>query len=74
MQPNPAGHQTLPLPLQNMLAEPAIRRIDVLAAQGHPQALATYFVGQGVGLMTKVKPAREVVRSSSRTIWRPPNG
>ncbi|WP_396915813.1 NAD(P)H-dependent flavin oxidoreductase [Mycolicibacterium sp.] len=63
-QPNPAGHQTLPLPLQNMLAEPVIRRIDVLAAQGHPgaQALATYFVGQGVGLMNKVKPAREVVR------------
>src|SRR5439155_18645740 len=62
--PNPAGHQALPLPLQNMLAEPVIRRIDVLAAQGHPgaQALATYFVGQGVGLMNKVKPAREVVR------------
>ena len=43
---------------------PCIRRVDVLAAQGHPgaQALATYFVGQGVGLMNKVKPAREVVR------------
>ena len=41
-----------------------IRRVDVLASQGHPgaQALATYFVGQGVGLMNKVKPAREVVR------------
>lgn len=54
----------LPLPLQNMLAEPLLRRIDVLAAQGHPgaQQLATYFVGQGVGLMNKVKPAREVVR------------
>ncbi|MBO0679232.1 nitronate monooxygenase [Mycolicibacterium sp. S2-37] len=54
----------LPLPLQNMLAEPLLRRIDVLAAQGHPgaQELATYFVGQGVGLMNKVKPAREVVR------------
>ena len=54
----------LPLPLQSMLCEPVIRRIDVLAAQGHAgaQALATYFVGQGVGLMTKVKPAREVVR------------
>ncbi|MUL81679.1 MULTISPECIES: nitronate monooxygenase family protein [unclassified Mycolicibacterium] len=63
-EPNHAGHQTLPLPLQSMLAEPVIRRIDVLAGQGHPgaQALATYFVGQGVGLMNKVKPAREVVR------------
>jgi NAD(P)H-dependent flavin oxidoreductase YrpB (nitropropane dioxygenase family) len=63
-QPNEGGHKTLPLPLQSMVAEPVIRRIDVLAAQGHPgaQALATYFVGQGVGLMNKVKPAREVVR------------
>jgi len=63
-KPNEGGHQTLPLPLQSMLAEPVIRRLDVLAAQGHPgaQALATYFVGQGVGLMNKVKPAREVVR------------
>ena len=63
-QPTEGGHKTLPLPLQSMVAEPVIRRIDVLAAQGHPgaQALATYFVGQGVGLMNKVKPAREVVR------------
>jgi hypothetical protein len=51
------------LPLQNMIAEPVLRRIDKLAEGGHPgaQALATYFVGQGVGLMNKVKPAREVV-------------
>ena len=63
-QPNDGGHKTLPLPLQSMLCEPIIRRVDVLASQGHPgaQALATYFVGQGVGLMNKVKPAREVVR------------
>ncbi len=33
-QPNPGGHQTLPLPLQTMLAEPIIRRVDVLAAAG----------------------------------------
>ena len=53
-----------------MLAEPVIRRVDVLAAQGHPgaQALATYFVGQGVGLMNKVKPAREVVREEPGVI------
>ncbi|MDG4663548.1 nitronate monooxygenase [Mycobacterium sp. 236(2023)] len=58
------GQQPLGLPLQSMLCEPVIRRIDVLASQGHEgaQALATYFVGQGVGLMNKVKPAREVVR------------
>lgn len=62
--PKDGGRKPLPLPLQNMLSEPVIRRIDRLAAQGHPgaQQLATYFVGQGVGLMNKVKPAREVVR------------
>jgi NAD(P)H-dependent flavin oxidoreductase YrpB (nitropropane dioxygenase family) len=61
--PNEGAHETLPLPLQSMLAEPVIRRVDALASQGHPgaQALATYFVGQGVGLMNKVKPARDVV-------------
>jgi NAD(P)H-dependent flavin oxidoreductase YrpB (nitropropane dioxygenase family) len=61
--PTPGGHPTLPLPLQNMISEPALRRIDKLAANGHEgaQQLATYFVGQGVGLMNKVKPAREVV-------------
>ena len=62
-QPNEGGHQTLPLPLQSMLCEPALRRVDKLATAGHPgaQALATYFVGQGVGLMHRVRPAREVV-------------
>ena len=62
--PNEGGQKPLPLPLQSMLSEPVIRRVDMLASQGHPgaQALATYFVGQGVGLMNKVKSAREVVR------------
>jgi len=61
--PNPGGRQPLGLPLQAMVAEPALRRIDKLAQNGHPgaQALATYFVGQGVGLMNKIRPAREVV-------------
>jgi NAD(P)H-dependent flavin oxidoreductase YrpB (nitropropane dioxygenase family) len=62
--PNEGGQRPLPLPLQSMLSEPIIRRVDMLASQGHKgaQALATYFVGQGVGLMNKVRPAREVVR------------
>jgi NAD(P)H-dependent flavin oxidoreductase YrpB (nitropropane dioxygenase family) len=62
--PKDGGRKPLPLPLQNMLSEPVLRRVDRLAAQGHPgaQQLATYFVGQGVGLMNRVKPAREVVR------------
>lgn len=61
--PNPGGRQPLPLPLQNMLSEPVLRRVDALADQGHEGArlLSTYFVGQGVGLMNKVKPARDVV-------------
>jgi NAD(P)H-dependent flavin oxidoreductase YrpB (nitropropane dioxygenase family) len=62
-QPHDGGRKPLPLPLQSMLCEPLLRRVDVLASQGHPgaQALSTYFVGQGVGLMNKVKPARDVV-------------
>jgi NAD(P)H-dependent flavin oxidoreductase YrpB (nitropropane dioxygenase family) len=62
-QPHEDGRRPLPLPLQSMLCEPVLRRVDALAEQGHPgaQALATYFVGQGVGLMNKVKPARDVV-------------
>jgi len=62
--PHEGGKQPLQLPLQSMIAEPVLRRIDRLAEGGHPgaRALATYFVGQGVGLMNRVKPAREVVR------------
>jgi NAD(P)H-dependent flavin oxidoreductase YrpB (nitropropane dioxygenase family) len=61
--PRGGGHETLPLPLQAILSEPALRKVDALAAQGHTgaQALATYWVGQGVGLMNRVQPARQVV-------------
>jgi NAD(P)H-dependent flavin oxidoreductase YrpB (nitropropane dioxygenase family) len=58
------GHPgALPMPLQSFVSEPALRRIDTLAERGNPgaQELATYWVGQGVGLMTKVGPARQVV-------------
>ena len=46
------------------LSENVLRRLDILAEKGNTgaQELATYWVGQGVGLMNKVKPAREVVR------------
>jgi NAD(P)H-dependent flavin oxidoreductase YrpB (nitropropane dioxygenase family) len=62
-QPHDGGKQPLPLPLQSMISEPALRHIDALAAKGHPgaQALATYWVGQGVGLMNKEMAARDVV-------------
>jgi NAD(P)H-dependent flavin oxidoreductase YrpB (nitropropane dioxygenase family) len=57
------GPEPLPMPLQSIISEPALRRIDTLAASGDEgaRALATYWVGQGVGLMNSVKPARQVV-------------
>ena len=53
----------LPMPLQSLLSEPALRRIDVLAEQGNEGArqLATYWVGQGVGLMNKATTVRDVI-------------
>ena len=59
------GPKPLPLPLQTVVSENVLRRIDTLAENGNKgaQALATYWVGQGVGLLNKVKPAREVVRA-----------
>jgi NAD(P)H-dependent flavin oxidoreductase YrpB (nitropropane dioxygenase family) len=53
----------LPMPLQSMLTEPALRRVDQAAAGGNVGArdLATYWVGQGVGLMNAARPARRVV-------------
>jgi NAD(P)H-dependent flavin oxidoreductase YrpB (nitropropane dioxygenase family) len=53
----------LPMPLQSMISEPVLRRIDTLATNGDEgaRALATYWVGQGVGLMNSVKSAKQVV-------------
>jgi NAD(P)H-dependent flavin oxidoreductase YrpB (nitropropane dioxygenase family) len=58
------GPGALPMPLQSVVSENVPRRLDVLAENGNKgaQQLATYWVGQGVGLMNKVKPARGVVR------------
>ncbi|MGH3556224.1 MAG: nitronate monooxygenase [Mycobacterium sp.] len=58
------GPGALPMPLQSVISENVLRRVDILAENGNKgaQDLATYFVGQGVGLMNKVKPACEVVR------------
>jgi NAD(P)H-dependent flavin oxidoreductase YrpB (nitropropane dioxygenase family) len=60
---SPRSPGALPMPLQSLLSEPVMRRIDTLAERGDPgaRALATYWVGQGVGLMDKVRPVREVV-------------
>ena len=45
----------LPLPLQSLVTEPALREVDKLSQSGHEGAkqLATYWVGQGVGLMNR---------------------
>ncbi|MBL8674609.1 MAG: nitronate monooxygenase [Rhodospirillales bacterium] len=53
----------LPMPLQGLVAKRALARVDKLAEGGHPgaQALATYYVGQAVGLMNVETSAREVV-------------
>lgn len=62
--PEANGPGALPMPLQSILSENVLNRLDVLAEKGNQgaQALASYWVGQGVGLMNKVRPAREVVR------------
>ena len=59
----PEAPQPLPMPLQSLVSEPALRKIDKLAEAGDPQArqLATYWVGQGVGLMNATTGARTVV-------------
>ncbi|MFI5959236.1 NAD(P)H-dependent flavin oxidoreductase [Cryptosporangium sp. NPDC051539] len=55
--------EPLPMPLQTLISEPALRHVDALAAAGDAgaQELATYWVGQGVGLMNEVKSTRDVV-------------
>jgi NAD(P)H-dependent flavin oxidoreductase YrpB (nitropropane dioxygenase family) len=59
----PDSPDPLPMPLQTMLTEPAMHRVDQAATGGHRGAteLATYFVGQGVGLMDGIRPAARVV-------------
>ncbi|MEL7546203.1 MAG: nitronate monooxygenase [Pseudomonadota bacterium] len=56
--------QPLPMPLQSMVTEPALRHIDKLAEAGHEgaQALSTYWVGQGVGMMNQPMTSGQVVQ------------
>lgn len=53
----------LPMPLQSMVSEPALGKVTKLAEGGHQGAkqLATYWVGQGVGMMTQSLSAKQVV-------------
>ena len=52
------------MPLQSLVSEPALAKVDKLAQQGHAGArdLATYWVGQGVGLMHEARSVRAVMQ------------
>lgn len=56
--------EPLPMPLQSMVTEPALRHIDKLAEAGHEgaKALSTYWVGQGVGMMNQPMTSGQVVQ------------
>ena len=51
------------MPLQSLVSEPALGKVAKLAESGHDGAkqLATYWVGQGVGMMNQSLSARQVV-------------
>ncbi len=51
------------MPLQGLISRPAMAKIDKLAESGHAGAkqLATYYVGQAVGLMNTEQSAHSVV-------------
>jgi NAD(P)H-dependent flavin oxidoreductase YrpB (nitropropane dioxygenase family) len=55
--------EPLEMPLQGLISRPALAKIDKLAEAGHKGAkeLATYYVGQAVGLMQHEMRARDVV-------------
>ncbi len=61
---DPASPGPLPMPLQSLVSENALRQVDRAAAAGNVKArgMVTYFVGQGVGLIDSVRPAGAVVQ------------
>ncbi|NNU16174.1 nitronate monooxygenase [Parvularcula sp. ZS-1/3] len=58
------GPKPLPMPLQTLISEPALRHLDKLADGGHQGAkeLSTYWVGQAVGLMNEKETSGQVVQ------------
>lgn len=60
----PGAPDPLPMPLQGLVSGPALELIDKLSQQGDAgaKALATYWVGQGVGLMNQPLSSRQVVQ------------
>ncbi|MET0182339.1 MAG: nitronate monooxygenase family protein [Caulobacterales bacterium] len=61
---SPESPGALPMPLQSLLSEGALRAADRAAVNGNAKAreIATYLVGQGVGLMDSVRSAGQVVQ------------
>ncbi|HVS13250.1 MAG TPA: nitronate monooxygenase [Thermoanaerobaculia bacterium] len=59
----PDSPEPLPMPLQSLVSEPALEKVAKLSEGGHQGAreLATYWVGQGVGLMSTTQSVRNVV-------------
>ncbi len=60
---SPESPGPLAMPLQGIVSEPAMQRVNRAAEAGNEQAraLVSYFVGQGVGLIESVPSARAVV-------------
>ena len=58
---DPSGPQALPMPLQYLLTAEAVARIHRHAEQTGNDELLTSPIGQIVGRMNRVRPAREVV-------------
>lgn len=54
----------LPMPMQSVVSDTAMSKVLKLANGGHEGAkeLASYFVGQGVGMMNMTTSTREIVR------------
>jgi NAD(P)H-dependent flavin oxidoreductase YrpB (nitropropane dioxygenase family) len=59
----PDSPGTLPMPLQGIISEPAMARVNRAAEAGNANAreLVSYFVGQGVGLVDSIPTCRQVV-------------
>ena len=56
--------EPLPMPLQTMVSEPALKKVADQAAIGHEGAkqLETYWVGQGIGLVNETLSAGQTVQ------------
>jgi NAD(P)H-dependent flavin oxidoreductase YrpB (nitropropane dioxygenase family) len=61
---DPSSPGPLPMPIQSLVSENALRSADRAAAAGNLKAreMVTYFVGQGVGLIDQVRSSGQVVQ------------